>query len=36
VLKEFFLIGTPQEVVDHGGLAANAPFFRILRALRKL
>ena len=61
LMKEFFLTGTPQEVVDqvaqwrdHGlrylvvmnlsilqpslrnGLAANAPFFRILHALRKL
>lgn len=61
LMKEFFLTGTPQEVVDqaaqwrdHGlrylvvmnlsilqpslrnGLAANAPFFRILRALQKL
>jgi phthiodiolone/phenolphthiodiolone dimycocerosates ketoreductase len=61
LMKEFFLTGTPQEVVDqvahwrdHGlrylvvmnlsilqpslrnGLAANAPFFRILRAFRKL
>ena len=61
LMKEFFLTGTPQEVVeqaaewrDHGlrylvvmnlsilqpslrgGLAANASFLRILRALRKL
>jgi phthiodiolone/phenolphthiodiolone dimycocerosates ketoreductase len=61
LMKEFFLTGTPQEVVDqaaewrdHGlrylvvmnlsilqpslrnGLAANAPFVRILRALSKL
>jgi phthiodiolone/phenolphthiodiolone dimycocerosates ketoreductase len=61
LMKEFFLTGTPHEVVDqaaewrdHGlrylvvmnlsilqpslrnGLAANAPFFRILRALRNL
>jgi phthiodiolone/phenolphthiodiolone dimycocerosates ketoreductase len=61
LMKEFFLTGTPEEVVDqaaqwrdHGlrylvvmnlsilqpslrnGLAANAPFFRILRALGKL
>ena len=60
-MKEFFLTGTPHEVVDqvaqwreHGlrylvvmnlsilqpslrnGLEANAPFVKILRALRKL
>jgi len=61
LMKEFFLTGTPQDVIgqvaewrDHGlrylvamnlsilqpslrkGLAANAPFFRILRALKTL
>ena len=61
LMKEFFLTGTPREVVDQAaewrdrglrylvvmdlsilqpslrnGLAANAPFFRILRALRQL
>src|SRR5271163_2987258 len=61
LMQEFFLTGTPQEVVDqaaewrdHGlrylvvmnlsilqpslrnGMVANAPFFRILRALKKL
>ena len=61
LMKEFFLTGTPQEVVDQvahwrdrglrylvvmnlsilqpslrSGLEANAPFVRILRALKKL
>ena len=61
LMKEFFLTGTPQEVIDqaahwrdHGlrylvvmnlsilqpslrnGMAANAPFLRILRGLKKL
>jgi phthiodiolone/phenolphthiodiolone dimycocerosates ketoreductase len=61
LMKDFFLTGTPQEVVDQiaqwrdrglrylvamnlsilqpslrNGMAANAPFFRILRGLKKL